>query len=137
MRRKLQSSFCGPDFLDCLSHLYKGEQCSRWREDLNDWPRLRYIVNAFTRMRFCEENGTLDLFNKTAHSYRTNKDYDLGLNGLHWRNGSYLGIGQLLKDAAQIPHYVALDTGCAWGHSLTAYRLEDQHCFSFPCQVQV
>ena len=35
-----------------------------WRDGLDGWPRLRVIVNAMTRMRFCSPAGEMEFRSK-------------------------------------------------------------------------
>ena len=87
----------------------------------------RYIVSAFTRMRFCYGDHRLDFDQKgpPTDELRENglkpwfecqwrKDIDLRIIMGHW---SSLG---LYEDE----HVLALDTGCIWGGKLTAARID-------------
>lgn len=107
-----------------LQHMY-GNQPDVWSEDLSGMERLRVIVNALTRLRFCSAQGQMD--------FESNEGAEQAPEGLmpwfdvpgrqsaqeaiafgHW---STLGLQNR-------PHLVALDTGCVWGGCLTALRLE-------------
>ncbi|MDR3478064.1 MAG: symmetrical bis(5'-nucleosyl)-tetraphosphatase [Gammaproteobacteria bacterium] len=111
-------------------HMY-GNRPDFWQDDLQGWERLRCITNYFTRMRFCYEDGRLDLRNKgTIDSHagnlvpwfrvknRANADLDIIFG--HWA---------ALAGITHTPNTFALDTGCVWGYCLTAMRLEDQKRF--------
>ncbi|MCW8822331.1 MAG: symmetrical bis(5'-nucleosyl)-tetraphosphatase [Sulfurovum sp.] len=87
----------------------------------------RYIVSAFTRMRFCYGDHRLDFDQKGAPTdelrkkglkpwfeCKDRKDIDLRIIFGHW---STLG---LYEDE----HVLALDTGCLWGGQLTAARID-------------
>lgn len=87
----------------------------------------RYIVSAFTRMRFCYNNGRLDFDEKgmPAEALREKglkpwfkcedrKPIELKTIFGHW---STLGF-------YQDDNVLALDTGCLWGGSLTAARID-------------
>lgn len=99
----------------------------QWSEALTGWERLRYITNAFTRMRFCDAHGTLDLLNKTHHTDRTDMhpwfDYrhdDFQIVYGHWA---------ALEGKQSSPTCFGIDTGCVYGGALTALRLGDGQRF--------
>lgn len=117
-----------------VQHLFAGDtgQPTQWHDHLSGWDRVRYIVNAFARMRYCTAQGTLDYHLKGAPSAevntpnasralfepwfvctgRKNKDAEIFFG--HW---STLG-------ALDAYHVHATDTGCLWGGKLTAYAIE-------------
>lgn len=113
-----------------FSHMY-GNHPDCWGESLAGWERLRFITNCFTRLRYCDENGKLDMQAKGAPGsqpagylpwFETDQrktKHERIVFG-HW---STLGLYQ--RD-----NVVSLDTGCLWGGELTAMRLEDGsiHC---------
>lgn len=109
-----------------------------WDDDLEGPERLRVITNYFTRMRFVDQDGRLELSNKGsgdssppgfmpwfAHPQRRlDSDYQVIFG--HWA-----ALSGQTGDA----NVEALDTGCVWGHSLTALRLEDNQRFAAPCSL--
>lgn len=121
--REVEAALAAPDWPDFLSRLY-GNEPRAWHEDLDGMDRLRAIVNAMTRMRFCTPQGGMALEAKGIEAptgtlpwfdARVGRDEPAIVCG-HW---SSLG----LKLTEQL---LALDTGCVWGGSLTAVRLEDR-----------
>ncbi|MFO7592754.1 MAG: symmetrical bis(5'-nucleosyl)-tetraphosphatase [Pseudomonadota bacterium] len=124
----------GPKFHEFLSHMY-GNKPDLWSDNLQGWERMRFIVNCFTRLRFCTSEGRLDFKHKGMpgegeHGYlpwfavpeRQNRDLTVVFG--HW---STLGL-------YQENNVHAIDTGCLWGGSLSALRLEDGRVFSLPCE---
>ncbi len=118
-----------PNALDFL-HACFGNEPASWIDDLSGHDRLRYIVNAFTRMRFCDAQGNLDLTVSSAthpepnrmQPWFTHRQQDtLGIAFGHWAS---------LNNPQPVPHCFALDSGCVWGNTLTALRLEDRAWFS-------
>jgi len=96
-----------------------------WSKDLNPRQKMRYTINALTRMRFCDINGKLDfsysgppgtqpkrLMPWFDHPRRKTADTQIVCG--HW---AALGVVQR-KDVA------ALDSGCVWGRRLTAIPLK-------------
>lgn len=128
---ELETALAGNDFLDFIKGMY-GNEPSVWQDDLNGIERLRFICNAFTRMRFCNSRGRLMLKNKGriadadptlfpwfAVPCRKNIQADIVFG--HWA---------ALSGKCQCPHIHAIDTGCFWGGSLTALRLQDKQRFA-------
>jgi bis(5'-nucleosyl)-tetraphosphatase (symmetrical) len=113
-----------------------GNKPDRWDEKLRGTDRLRFVINAFTRMRFVERDGTVDLKAKGAPGEQPEhlvpwfdapdrQSRDVRVVCGHW---STLGL-QRRKDL------LALDTGCVWGGSLTAVNLDsDAPPIQLPCQ---
>lgn len=120
--------------IDFLTNMY-GNEPTLWKNKLIGNQRLRLIANYFTRMRFCSTEGQLELETKDnvaaaplgfapwfSHPERETRQ-DKIIFG-HWA---------ALEGQANTPNIYALDTGCVWGGSLTALRLEDEQLFSCYC----
>jgi bis(5'-nucleosyl)-tetraphosphatase (symmetrical) len=116
-----------------LAELY-GSRPDAWDEDLRGMDRLRVIVNAMTRMRFCSADGVMELRVKGDAEQAPpgfmpwfevpgRKTRGMPLICGHW---SALGL-KLKQDL------LALDTACVWGGALTAVRLEDRRLFQVRC----
>lgn len=124
----------GPNFQKFLTHLF-GDEPSTWSNSLNEQDRWRYITNALTRMRFCSEAGELDLSANGKMSTSSKKYHPW----FDWRDPNqdeidiYFGHWAALNGECNAPRCYALDTGCAWGHCLTALRLDDKKRFKVPC----
>lgn len=130
---------CGDHWQDFIQHHLFGSKPKQWHDGLQSWGRLRYIVNAFTRMRFCNPQGKLDFKRKQSpqeamrnksdflpwfvHPNRKNKTSELFFG--HW---STLGA----MDAYQVH---STDTGCLWGGHLTAYCLETHKRHLLSCNI--
>ncbi len=110
-----------------FDHMY-GDQPDRWNNDLTGWPRVRFIVNAFTRARFCDyQTGRIDLKHKGKpgsqpanlipwFEHPERKTCDLRIVFGHWSS-----LGLSTRNGAY-----CLDTGCLWGGPLTALRIDDE-----------
>lgn len=128
------------DCVDTFLHNMYGNNPNIWSDDLTGDCRLRFIVNAFTRMRYIADHGRLNLHHKGApentpegmtpwfdHPQLTIPSDMTCLFG-HWASlGGYI---------AQDRNIIGLDTGCVWGNQLTAIRLEDRQVFSIDTQEQ-
>lgn len=113
-----------------------GNQPDRWDTQLSGMARLRCITNYLTRMRFCHEDGRLDLDYKGGMA---DKPSDLipWFNVKHRKNAKekiIFGHWAALNGKTDIPHVYALDTGCVWGNCLTAMRLDDAKRFTVKCK---
>lgn len=124
----------GNNYPELLQHMY-GSQPDQWKENLTSWDRLRFIINCFTRLRFCTPQGRLDLHYKGGIG---NQPTDF----FPWfqiperatqTDNIIFGHWAALEGKVTESHVFALDTGCVWGHTLTAMRLEDRQRFSAPC----
>jgi bis(5'-nucleosyl)-tetraphosphatase (symmetrical) len=103
-----------------------GDQPDRWDEALKGTERLRYIVNCFTRLRYIDTEGRLELHAKGApkKAQRGSLIPWYEAPQARWR-GTRLVVGHwstlgFFRNA----DVTALDTGCVWGGSLTALRLD-------------
>lgn len=121
---------------DFFAAMY-GNTPRKWSDDLTGMDRLRAITNYLTRMRFCDENSKLDLkskegINTAAKGYAPWFHYPAQLpENCHIVFGHWAAIeGITHQDKIH-----ALDTGCVWGGSLTALRLEDRQRFSTSCSI--
>lgn len=120
-----------------LSHLF-GSKPAFWDDSLEGWDRLRLIVNAMTRMRFCTAEGVIEFRAKGpvesapagclpwfAVPGRKSRDHTIVCG--HW---SALGL-------YMEPKLLALDSGCLWGGTLTAVRLEDRRVYQVKCPAAI
>ncbi|HUQ76550.1 MAG TPA: symmetrical bis(5'-nucleosyl)-tetraphosphatase [Burkholderiales bacterium] len=130
LAREVEAALAAPNYRDFLANLY-GSKPDAWRDGLSGWDRLRVIVNAMTRMRFCTPEGKMDFRAKGATPPAGYKAwFDLRpkeaatLVGGHW---SALGL-------RLTPRVALLDSGCVWGGKLTAMRLEDRKLYEVGCR---
>nr|WP_040502210.1 symmetrical bis(5'-nucleosyl)-tetraphosphatase [Herbaspirillum sp. YR522] len=116
-----------------LTHMY-GNTPDRWHDTLRGADRLRCIINAFTRLRFCQADGTMDFKVKEGAAGAPaglmpwfdvpgRRTADTTVIFGHWST-----LGLVLR-----PDLMALDTGCVWGGKLTAVRLSDRALFQVDC----
>ncbi len=125
-----QDALAAKSYREFLSNMY-GSTPDRWSDELAGWDRLRVIVNAMTRMRFCTPEGRMDFKAKGEEAppgyrpwFEMRPQREQAIVCGHW---SALGL-QLT------PRLAAIDTGCVWGGSLTALRLEDRKLFQVGCE---
>ncbi|MBL4648074.1 MAG: symmetrical bis(5'-nucleosyl)-tetraphosphatase [Gammaproteobacteria bacterium] len=119
---------------DFLPHLY-GNQPNAWQNTLTGHERIRCLINYFTRMRFCNSKGHLNLtYNSTpadAPNYLT--PWFAMPNRKMSQHTILFGHWAALQGKTSIDNIHALDTGCVWGGKLRALRLEDKKSFQVNC----
>lgn len=120
---ELEAVLRGPDLPGFLRRMY-GNEPTRWDEMLQGDARLRVIVNALTRLRFCTADGEMEFTTKEGAGAappgylpwfdapgRQTADVTVAFG--HWSTLGWLERHDVL----------ALDTGCVWGGCLSALRL--------------
>lgn len=133
LAREVEAVMQGPDCREFMQNLWGSEPAS-WSDELTGWPRLRVIVNAMTRMRFCTADGAMEL--KTKGETTNAPPGHLPWFEVPNRRsaGSVLVTGHWSALGLRImPNLLALDSGCLWGGHLTAVRLEDRQVFQVDC----
>ncbi|HEY6528827.1 MAG TPA: symmetrical bis(5'-nucleosyl)-tetraphosphatase [Cellvibrionaceae bacterium] len=115
----------GDNYVELLASMY-GNQPNSWRADLAGMDRLRVIINYFTRMRFCTQQGQLDLDTKEGLGAAP-KGFAPWFNwrGEHLNRPVLFGHWAALNGVTREPRAIALDTGCVWGKQLSMLRLDD------------
>jgi bis(5'-nucleosyl)-tetraphosphatase (symmetrical) len=115
-----------------LAQLY-GDRPARWDPLLTGHDRLRVIVNACTRLRFCAADDTMELSEKRGIAY-TPEGYlpwfshaERKSAGVTILCGHWSTIDLMLTQ-----NVLMLDSGCLWGGTLTALRLDDRRLFQVP-----
>lgn len=119
------------DYPDLLKQMYDS-QPDRWCSDLQGIDRLRYIINVFTRMRFCFVDHRLDFDCKLPVEQAPNelKPWFQLNNPLFQQENIIFGHWASLVDYPTPTNIYALDTGCAWGNRMTLLRWDDKQLFS-------
>jgi bis(5'-nucleosyl)-tetraphosphatase (symmetrical) len=124
---------------ELFAHMY-GDLPDHWRDDLQGYDRLRVIINAFTRLRYCDPEGNMDLRLKGAPgtqpagmlpwfqaAHRRSRDMHIVFG--HWST-----LGALQQEGV-----ICLDSGCLWGRELSAVRLDTPEAIwaRVPCPEQL
>jgi len=123
MALKAEKILQGADHIAFFKTMY-GDKPDRWSSDLKGMEKIRFIVNCFTRIRYCDENGRLDFKHSGAIGSQPNtlipwftapnrQSSDMCIIFGHWSTlGFYQGH-----------NCYGIDTGCLWGGQLTAIKL--------------
>ena len=115
------------DWAAFVSQMYGGLP-NVWDDALQGADRLRIIVNALTRVRFCDAQGAMDFSIKESADQAPphlmpwfdvpqRRTHDVTVAFGHWST-----LGPLKRDDV-----VCLDDGCVWGGCLSALRWADAH----------
>jgi bis(5'-nucleosyl)-tetraphosphatase (symmetrical) len=127
---EVERALRGPDLAGFLVGMY-GNAPDRWNDALQGAERLRVIVNALTRMRFCTADGAME-FASTGGTQTALPGYlpwfevpgrattDVPIAFGHW---STLGTDTAAAGGGLLANTLPLDTGCVWGGCLTAARI--------------
>jgi len=121
--REVETVLRSPDYRSYLHGMY-GNEPARWSQALSGMDRLRFITNCFTRLRYCDADGTLALKEKVAPRLQppgylpwfavpNRATRDVRIIFGHWSTLGY---------SAQYNTW-GLDTGCVWEGRLTAIRV--------------
>jgi bis(5'-nucleosyl)-tetraphosphatase (symmetrical) len=137
LAREVEAALRADDYVTFLEHMY-GNAPHGWEDSLTGYKRLRVIVNAFTRMRICTPQGEMEFKFKGEMT-------DIPQGYLPWFDiparasrdatvvfGHWSALGLLLRK-----NVIALDTGCLWGGTMSAIRLDDRQLFQATCNNPV
>jgi bis(5'-nucleosyl)-tetraphosphatase (symmetrical) len=122
---------------DFLEDMY-GNQPDLWNDGLSGIERLRFIVNAFTRMRYCDIDGRLNFRDKGPPGSQSTGYYPwFELSSRRTIRskiifGHWASLLQGSPEDFEKYRVYPLDTGCVWGGKLTAMRLDDGSFHSVP-----
>lgn len=125
LAQEVQTVLRGVELADFLRSMY-GDQPRRWDDSLRGADRLRVIVNALTRLRFCSAEGAMEFGTKDGadaappgylpwFEVPQRRTASVTVAFGHWST-----LGWLDR-----PDVIAMDTGCVWGGCLSALRLGD------------
>ena len=124
LAREAEATLHGEEYAEFFHHMY-GDLPDHWNENLRGHDRWRVIVNAFTRLRYCDLDGNMDLRPKGPPGSQppdllpwfqipSRRSRGQKIVFGHW---SALGLWQG-------DDVIGLDSGCLWGRSLSAARLD-------------
>ena len=123
---EVEAELRGSNYPQLLKHMY-GNKPDKWSKTLNGNARSRYIINAFTRMRYCDKKGRLNFRYNQRPGKQPKKLYPwFEIERKHpFESRIFFGhwstLGHMKKSK-----YIALDSGCVWGRKLTAVRVDKQ-----------
>jgi bis(5'-nucleosyl)-tetraphosphatase (symmetrical) len=123
-------------YKDFFKYIYQNgnDMPLKWSSNFKPLERLQYAASCFTRLRYCDSDGNLELrytgppgtqpapympwFQVPGRKHEGHKII-VG----HWAS-----LGFCSENGV-----ITLDTGCVWGGALTAFCLETGQRYSVPC----
>ncbi|HET9694921.1 MAG TPA: symmetrical bis(5'-nucleosyl)-tetraphosphatase [Steroidobacteraceae bacterium] len=121
VERRLQGERVG----ELFAHMY-GNEPSVWRDELEGWDRLRFTINALTRLRVCAvADGRMLIRFKGPPE--TAPAGSAPWFRIPWRRsagerlvvGHWSALGYVAENGV-----LGLDTGCVWGGTLTGQQID-------------
>ncbi|WP_338926968.1 symmetrical bis(5'-nucleosyl)-tetraphosphatase [Mycetohabitans endofungorum] len=124
LARGIEAQLQGDAWKTFLQSLW-GNEPDTWSDMLQGKARSRVIVNAMTRMRFCDAHGRMEFSASGAPNTAPagfmpwfdvpqRRSTDTLVVFGHWS-----ALGLVMRD-----NVIALDSGCVWGGKLSAVRLD-------------
>jgi bis(5'-nucleosyl)-tetraphosphatase (symmetrical) len=121
---EVENALRSDTWMRSLASMY-GNSPRRWDAGLDAADRMRYTINALTRMRYCDRHGALD-FDETGPPGSQSRGLvpwfdhpSRAYLGTHIVFGHWATLGVLRRD-----DITATDSGCVWGGQLTAIPLD-------------
>lgn len=123
MALKAEKVLQSDDHQNFFQQMY-GDKPDLWSTELKGIERIRFIINCFTRMRYCDIEGRLDFKHNGAvgtqpkhlipwFTVPKRRSAKMKIIFGHWSTLGYY----------QGHNCYAIDTGCLWGGQLTALKL--------------
>ncbi|GLX82841.1 symmetrical bis(5'-nucleosyl)-tetraphosphatase [Thalassotalea eurytherma] len=108
-----------------LTRMY-GNTPNSWHQVATKTERFRFTVNAFTRMRFCYQDGSLEFDCKSSpeDAPKDVKPWFTLLTEEQKNITWYFGHWAALMGETGLKNIIALDTGCVWGNHLTMIKVK-------------
>ncbi len=121
---EVEAGLRSDDWRTFIGNLFGSGDGTVWDEKLTGSARIRTISNALTRLRFCNAEGVME--------WKSNGGLDTALPGfMPWFDvpgrktadttvifGHWAALGLITRERLH-----GLDSGCVWGHALSAVRL--------------
>jgi len=137
LAHEVEAALRSPAHEEFLARLY-GDEPASWHDSLAGIDRLRAVVNACTRLRFCTADGTMEFSEKRGADHAPPGFAPWFAHPSRRSAGDtvYCGHWSTLE-LMLAPNVAMLDSGCVWGGTLSAIRLDDGRLFQVPSRAAV
>ncbi len=137
LSREVEVRLASDDAGRFLGVLY-GDEPRTWSDALDGDDRLRAIVNACTRMRFCTGDGTMEFREKRGRQHAPEGFRPWFMHESRRSARALVVCGHWSTLELELaPNLLMLDSGCLWGGTLTAVRLPDRRVYQVPSRAPV
>ncbi len=129
---EIHNQLTGDNWQMLLKDMY-GNDPVKWCKELKGMPRWRFIINAFTRMRFLTDQRELEFSTKTAPDASPENIFpwfNLPNSKLKDQHLIIFGHWAALMGHTSSKQFVGLDTGYVWGNQLTMLNLDKNKTLS-------
>ncbi len=139
LAKEVEAALRSKKYKNFLHNMY-GNKPDCWEETLDGWERLRIITNCLTRIRYCSDEGRMNFDDKGPSGTQSSGMHPwFEINSRKSRNttivfGHWSTLGLHTGD-----NVIATDTGCLWGGSLTAVKIDDleKTIFQIECEAKL
>jgi len=124
---EISEQLSGKQWRFLLQKMYNNEPLC-WNKTLQGIPRWRFIINAFTRMRYIANDCDLEFNCTTSPEFapqNLSPWFTLPNKKLKTKQKVIFGHWASLQGHTQSSQFIALDTGYVWGQSMTLLNLEE------------
>ena len=121
--REAEKALRGKKYATVLRQMY-GDKPARWNKNLTGYARLRFIINAFTRIRYCAPDGHVRFALKGPP-----KNHPRSIPWFRFPDRASTSMRVVYGHWSTLgPHEEndtwCIDGGCVWGGRLVALRLD-------------
>lgn len=130
---KVHAELSGKNYINFIADMY-GNRPNLWHDCNSKAEKLRFTVNALTRMRYCSKDGALN-FSQKGSPNKLSESTETGLsdNLIPWfeyaperfdKTVWVFGHWASLMGKTSNANVIALDTGYVWGNYLTIMKFK-------------
>jgi len=134
---EIQLQLTDKKWQNLLREMY-GNEPTLWNKGLQGIARTRFIINAFTRMRFLTLDAQLEFSSKAAPKSSPPNIvpwFSLKNENLNKKQRVIFGHWAALMGETGTSKFVGLDTGFVWGNQLTLFNLDTNERLSV-CNIK-